>query len=48
MATGEGERHGAPGKEHLAMNTPPIVSAQEWEGCAAAASGEGEGLHPLA
>src|SRR3979411_3191794 len=30
MATGK-ERDKEHGKEHLAMNTPPIVSQQEWE-----------------
>jgi hypothetical protein len=33
-------------KKHLAMKTPPIVSQQEWEGCAPAAPREGEGLDP--
>ena len=32
---------------HLAMNTPPIVSQQEWEAARAAAPREGEGLDPL-
>jgi hypothetical protein len=35
-------------KLHMAMKTPSILSPQEWEGCAPAASREGEGLHPLA
>ncbi len=30
MATSK-ERDREPGKEHLAMKTPPIVSPQEWE-----------------
>jgi len=30
MATSE-ERHHEHGRRHLAMNTPPVVSQEEWE-----------------
>jgi hypothetical protein len=46
MATTK-ERDKEHGKAHLAMNTPPIVSQQEWEAARQQASREGEGLDPL-
>ena len=33
-------------EEESAMNTPPIVSPQEWDAAREAAAGEGEGAHP--
>jgi hypothetical protein len=46
MATSK-ERDKEHGKGHLAMNTPPIVSQQEWEAATPAAPREGEGFNPL-
>ena len=46
MATSK-ERDMEHRKGHLAMNTPPIVSPQEWEAARQQLPREGEGLDPL-